>query len=322
MSQGFVDNTNEEASFHPHSMDNNIKSDSNSNSKPLSSLDLDSILKSILQPTSNTLHDTFSHHPDPTTVGGQSNASSRRHSVALGELDLHGIDPSWFDQPAYPVDDLNFTTAMAHLQQYSQQQQQQEQDHYHFPHHRRTMSMQQPDHFISFNQHHQPKDTQAEFHPPSSFVSTPTTNDMMMNLDLFHPPPSNDIVTPSWLLSTTPSTTNDSTTSSSSSPPLQPSTCATSDEPKNKRQKKDSVTESIGLEPMPFLKQEDTILLHHHHHQHHPLHHNIPPSGPPLMTPDSLRSFVQRYISERYGERTVILLTSRVAQKSYGTEKR
>ncbi|ORZ25862.1 beta-trefoil DNA-binding domain-containing protein [Absidia repens] len=40
------------------------------------------------------------------------------------------------------------------------------------------------------------------------------------------------------------------------------------------------------------------------------------------MTPDAIRSFVQRYLSEHYGERTVMLLTSRVAQKSYGTEKR
>lgn len=47
-----------------------------------------------------------------------------------------------------------------------------------------------------------------------------------------------------------------------------------------------------------------------------------PLSLPPQLSPDALRSFVQKYIIEKYGERSVMVLTSRVAQKSYGTEKR
>ncbi|KAI8338191.1 beta-trefoil DNA-binding domain-containing protein [Chlamydoabsidia padenii] len=165
------------------------------------------------------------------------------------------------------------------------------------------MSMQPSGHFLPYHHHHHQqqhiKDTQAEFHSPLSFATTTTTttnNNSSMMMDLFPSTTNNDIVTPSWLLST-PSTT------CSSPPPI------TNEEPKHKRQRR--VT--IGMEPNFYLKQEDTMVLHQQ---------PSPPSAPSLMTPEGLRSFVQRYIAERYGERTVILLTSRVAQKSYGTEKR
>ncbi|KAI8088806.1 beta-trefoil DNA-binding domain-containing protein [Halteromyces radiatus] len=66
---------------------------------------------------------------------------------------------------------------------------------------------------------------------------------------------------------------------------------------------------------MPFLKQEASSDIVQ---QQQLLH----PSSPSPIPYDAIRSLVKRYVTDRYGERTVMLLTSRVAQKSYGTEKR
>lgn len=344
MSQDYI---NEETTYIPHStlttngghfMDEN--SSKIDNNKQPSTLDFDSILKSFFQPG----HDT-AFQQDQTV--NHSNPSSRRHSVAVGELDLHGMmDPTWFDQPAYPVDDLNFSSALSHLHQYGQQEQQQYHPNHpnHHHHHRRAMSMQQSDGFLS-QAHLQSlsnKDTLAEFHPPSSFISSSEFgSSMVMNMDLFNPP--NDVV-PTWLLShhISPSTTttNGSSCSSSSPPPSGPKVgndTATNNlhskiegadnqqQPKRKRQKN---THSSGMTmttvdsvPTPSVKQETSPmtafnqLSFEQQQKQQPQTHTI-------MTHDAIRSFIHKYLTERYGERTVMLLTSRVAQKSYGTEKR
>ncbi|CAO3580446.1 unnamed protein product [Absidia cylindrospora] len=261
------------------------------------------------------------------------------------------MDSTWFDQPTYPMDDLNFSTAMNHLHQYQQQQQQQYHPHhphhlYNFAPHRRAMSMQQTDSLLlqqQLNQHHHQiqqqqhqshrfdhsKDTLDEFHhPPSSLVnSSDFTNNMMMNMDMFNTP--TDVV-PAWLLSNnTPSTTNES--SCSSSPPPLVTTANSGNEPtsikiehdegppKKKRQKKNNLDSVISTTidtslPMPFLKQDDSTSTIPHQRQQ-----SLSPS---ILAPEAIQSFVQRYLADRTGERTVMLLTSRVAQKSYGTEKR
>lgn len=153
-------------------------------------------------------------------------------------------------------------------------------------------------------------------------------------LGLFHP--TNDIV-PTWLLSnTTPPTTNDSIASASpplsnnnSSHPLETISTLTTikteldnnDDQKlsahkkkkqkkqhpNKNMKNDDSTQQIN-QLSPTTPNSNMM--------------TTPLSLPPQLSQDALRSFVQKYICEKYGERSVVILTSRVAQKSYGTEKR
>ncbi|ORX59589.1 hypothetical protein DM01DRAFT_1381149 [Hesseltinella vesiculosa] len=299
---------------------NNERDNTANGSSNKSALDLDAILKSILQ---QPAPDVFGHQ-DHSLPG--SNPSSRRHSVAVGELDMHTMDPTWFDQvTSYPFDDLSFhnpvsaSTSLSmplnNIPSFVQPPatlpfQPSQPVHHPFAPHRRAMSVQQAESFLS--------KMPLNDLPSAAFGST----DMLLDMNLFptattaSPSSSSpgNIIPPNWLMSA-------DTPPAMTTSPIPTNTHRqkdTSPESPRKRQKRNAPP----IDTMTFIKHEEPLSSPATTTPTSAIPATPTLAPPEPMSPQDIQAFVLQYLANQAGERSITLLTSRVAQKSYGTEKR